>query len=208
MLTDHWPELCPTSLPVYHRTPAPKLLLPRSLPSLGWQRGSSYTARHDPPGRAPFPFPHSPPGSPPPPSPSHPVLDSAGHLSNLPKVGTEGPTPLEDGEADSASPLAARAPIPDQPTAATETAVELKFLTISVQKAGANNPSLVDIITMLDQHTPDFLLLTEFPLPPHSGALRHALRNRGYQIRHTPVNAPFQPEGLPEARLPEHIVHP
>jgi len=26
-------------------------------------------------------------------------------------------------------------------------------------------------------------------------------------IHHTPANVPFQPEGLPEARLPEHIVH-
>ena len=27
-------------------------------------------------------------------------------------------------------------------------------------------------------------------------------------IHHTPAKAPFQPEGLPEARLPEQIVHP
>jgi hypothetical protein len=87
-------------------------------------------------------------------------------------------------------------------------AVELRFLTINVQKAGANNPSLVDIITMMDQHSPDFLFLTKTPLAPHSGALRQALRNRGYRIHHTPVNALFQPESLPEARLPEHIVHP
>jgi len=33
----------------------------------------------------------------------------------------------------------------------------LRFLTINAQKAGANNPSLVDIITMLDRHSPDFL---------------------------------------------------
>jgi hypothetical protein len=35
MLVDHWPSLRPASLPVYHRTPATALLLPKSLPSLG-----------------------------------------------------------------------------------------------------------------------------------------------------------------------------
>jgi hypothetical protein len=60
----------------------------------------------------------------------------------------------------------------------------------------------------MDQHSPDFLLLTETPLAPQSETLRRALRNRGYRIHHTPANAPFQPEAIPEARLPEHIVHP
>jgi len=207
MLKNHWPELRPASLPAHRRTMAPTPLLPRSLPCLGWQKNSSHKIRHDPTKRVPFPLPHSPPGSPSPPSPGHLEPSHVGHLSNLPKVGIEGPTPPEDGDTTIASPLAARGPTPDQPTASTETAVELKFLTINVQKAGINNPSLVNIITMLNQHFPDLLLLTETPLPPHSGALLHALRNRGYRIHHTPVNAPFQPEGLPEARLPEHIVH-
>ncbi len=88
------------------------------------------------------------------------------------------------------------------------TGVELKFLTINAQKAGANNPSLANIATMLDQHSPDILLLTETPLPPHSGALLHVLRNRGYRIHHHPPNAPFQPDGLPEARVHGHVTHP
>jgi len=102
------------------------------------------------------------------------------------KGGTHGPRPplvWEAKHTSTASPLAARAPTPDRSMAFTATAVELKFLTINVQKTGANNPSLVDIITMLDLHSPDFLLLTETPLPPQSGALRQALRNRGYRIQ-------------------------
>ena len=68
---------------------------------------------------------------------------------------------------------------------------------------------MVDVITMLDKKSPDFLLLTETPLPPppHSGALLQALRNRGYKVHHHPSNAPFQPDGLPEARLPDHITN-
>ena len=133
-----------------------------------------------PPRRAPFPFPHYPPGSPSPPSPCPPGLGFVGHLSILPKAGPKGPIPPSDGDTFTASPRTDRAPIPDHFTSSTTAAVELKFLTINVQKAGANSPSLVDIITMLDHHSPDFLLLTETPLPPHSRALRQALRNRGY----------------------------
>jgi hypothetical protein len=40
---------------------------------------------------------------------------------------------------------------------------------IKTQKAGANSPSLVDIGTMLDQQSPDFLFLTETPMHPHHG---------------------------------------
>ena len=61
---------------------------------------------------------------------------------------------------------------------------------------------------MVDAHSPDFLLLTETPMHPHSGALLHALRNRGYKVHHHQVNAPFHPDGLPEARLPAHLTHP
>jgi len=43
---------------------------------------------------------------------------------------------------------------------------------------------------------------------PHSGALLHALRDRGYRVHHHPPIASFQPGGLPEARLPDHITHP
>ncbi len=79
-------------------------------------------------------------------------------------VGQDGPTYTKDGDTATSAPLTARAITPDQPTNLTGTATELKFLTIYVQKAGANNPSLADIITMIDQHSPDFFLLTETPL--------------------------------------------
>ena len=92
--------------------------------------------------------------------------------------------------------------------ASTKTDVELKFLTINVHKTGANSPSLVDIITMLDQHSPDFLFLTETPMHPHCGTLLHTPRNWGYTTHHHPTNAPLQPDGLPEARLPNQITHP
>jgi hypothetical protein len=55
MLKDHWPELRPTSLSVYHRTKALPPPIPRSLPSLGLKRDSSHMIRHDPPKEA-----HSP----------------------------------------------------------------------------------------------------------------------------------------------------
>jgi hypothetical protein len=172
MLKDRWHELRPASLPVYNRTMAPPPLLPRSLPKLGWKRNSSHMIRHDPPQRAPFPFTHSPPGFPSPPNPGHPGPGSVEHLSTLPKVGPEGPIPPKDGDTPTPSPRTARAPTPDHYTASTTTTVELKILTINGQKAEANSPSMVDIITMLDYHAPDFLLLTKTWLPPHSGLLR------------------------------------
>ena len=67
---------------------------------------------------------------------------------------------------------------------------------------------MVEIVTMMDQHSPAFLFRTETPMHPHSGALIHALRNRGYRIHLHPSNVPFQPDGLPEARLSDHITHP
>ena len=52
-----------------------------------------------------------------------------------------------------------------------------------------------------------FFFLSDNQMHPHSRALLHALRNRGYMIHHHPYNAMFQSEGLPEARLPDHITH-
>ena len=43
---------------------------------------------------------------------------------------------------------------------------------------------------------------------PHCGALLHVLRNREYRVHYHPVNAPFHPDGLPEARLPVQLTHP
>ena len=48
--------------------------------------------------------------------------------------------------------------IPESPSAANLEDIGLTFLTINEKKAGTNNPSLDDIITVLDQHSPDFLI--------------------------------------------------
>ena len=50
------------------------------------------------------------------------------------------------------------------PTIASPTTTNLTFITINAQKAGAQSPSLSDIVTMLDDHSPDILLLTETPI--------------------------------------------
>ncbi len=43
---------------------------------------------------------------------------------------------------------------------APPTATNLTLLTINAQKAGANSPSLSDVVTMLDDLSPDILFLT------------------------------------------------
>jgi len=123
MLKDHWFEMRPALLPVYHRTKAPPPPLPRSLSSLGWKRDSSHKIRHEPSKGAPFPFQHSPPGSPSQPSPGPPGPSSVGHRSTLPKEGPEGPIPPSDGDTFPASPQTDRAPTPDHSTASTTSAV-------------------------------------------------------------------------------------
>ncbi len=45
------------------------------------------------------------------------------------------------------------------------TNTSLTLLTITAQKAGPNSPSLLDIVTILDEHNPDVLFLTETPQP-------------------------------------------
>jgi hypothetical protein len=84
----------------------------------------------------------------------------------------------------------------------------LSFLTLDAQKAGPNNPSLVDIVSLLDSQTPDFLLLTETPLLPNNKALTHILRKRGYKIHDNTTKAPSPPGTLLEARLLAHLTHP
>jgi hypothetical protein len=83
----------------------------------------------------------------------------------------------------------------------------LSFLTLNVQKTGSTNPSLSDIVSLLDLHTPDFLVLTETPSLPYNGALTQVLRNMEYNIHYNPVHAPTPPDTLPEARLPTHLTH-
>ncbi len=72
---------------------------------------------------------------------------------------------------------------------------------------GTNSPSLTDMVTLLDRHTPDVLLLTETPTLPLQGALTQVLCNRGYKTHYHPVNAPSPMDTLPEARLPTHTTH-
>jgi len=84
----------------------------------------------------------------------------------------------------------------------------LTFLNLDAHKAEAISPSMADIITVLDQHTPDFLFVTETPLHPHSGALVHRLRNWGIRLHCHSSIAPSHQDVLPEAHLPTHLTHP
>jgi len=93
------------------------------------------------------------------------------------------------------------------PTQGALPAEQLSFLTFNVQKVGSISTSLTDIVSILDFRTPDFLLLTETPPLPHSGALTHTMRNQGYKIYYYHVNAPTPPDTLPETRLPTHLTH-
>jgi hypothetical protein len=63
------------------------------------------------------------------------------------------------------------------------------------------------MVTLLDRHTPDVLLLTETPLHPHQGALTQVLRSRGYKTHSHRVNIPSPKGTLLEARLPTHTTH-
>ena len=84
---------------------------------------------------------------------------------------------------------------------------EITILTLNTQKMGTNSPLLTDMVTLLDRHTPDVLLLTETPTLPHQGAPTQVLRNRGYKTHYHPINTPFPKDTLPEARLPTHTIH-
>jgi len=94
-------------------------------------------------------------------------------------------------------------PLTPGPPAATI----LTLLTINAQKARANSPSLADIVTMLDDHSPDILFLTETPHHTRSGALKQVLRNRDYCTHYHPANAPSPPDLIPEARIPAYLTH-
>ena len=52
---------------------------------------------------------------------------------------------------------------------------DISILTLNTQKAGYNSPSLTDLVTTLDLHKPDILLLIETPMHPYHGALAHIL---------------------------------
>ena len=179
---------------------------------MGWAPDPTFVIRTDPLKGASYPFPHSPPGSP------HPEEDREPRSEGqTPTPGT--PTQREEGTGgthNSRSPTHGGTRLSpswstDTPSDTTLTPVvdsthtSLKFLTINAQKAGPNSPSLSDIVTILDEHNPDVLFLTETPQHSRSGALAQVLRNRGFHIHYHPANAPSTPETLPEARTPAHL---
>jgi hypothetical protein len=216
MLVDHWPTLRPPSLPIPAKIGTLFHPLPGSLQTFGWRLDPNYKIRHDPPPRAEYPFEYSPPIS--------PLGDLEPLLANQSPAPT-GPfaSPFENLSLGSLAPsggpssppvtLAAAPNVPaklaESPHSLRALPVEqLSFLTLNVRKAGRNSPSLEDIISLLDLHTPYFVPLTETPLLPCSGTLTHMLRNVGYKIHYHPINAPSPPDTLPEARLPDRLAHP
>jgi hypothetical protein len=180
-----------------------------------WKPIPTYVIRHDPPAETLYPFSHSPPGSPPPLGVS--TIPACGQSPTLPReTSLRDNDPMEYSSDVSANtrvptifhgnpthPDSARAPDPVSPVDTL-----ISFLTINAQKVGANSPSLTDIVTMLDDHSPDIIFLTETPLHSRSGALTHVLRNRGYTIHYHPANAPSPTDTLTDARTPGHLTHP
>ncbi len=63
------------------------------------------------------------------------------------------------------------------------------------------------MVSLIDLHTPNFLLLAETLSLHNDGALTHTLRNRGYTMYYQPINAPTPPDALPEARFSNHLTH-
>ena len=53
-------------------------------------------------------------------------------------------------------------------------------MNLNKQKAGSHNPSLWDIISVIDRNIPDFLLLAETPSYPRNMAMSQTMRNREY----------------------------
>jgi hypothetical protein len=78
---------------------------------------------------------------------------------------------------------------------------------LNTQKAGRKSPSLPDMVTLIDIHTPDVHLLTETHMQPHQGSLTQILRNIGYKTHYHPLNIPSPKGTLPEARLPFYTTH-
>ena len=76
---------------------------------------------------------------------------------------------------------------------------KISILTLNTQNGRYNSPSLTDMVTILDLHSPDILLLTETPMHPHQGALTHVFSNKGYKTHYNLVNSPSPKDTLPEA---------
>jgi len=214
-LKDYWPTFIPASLSVRPPGEPRPLLLPRSLPSMGWKPDPTFVIRRDPIKEASYPFPHSPPGSP---HPEDELMSSTNGQPPTPsgKSARQGIDPIE--APSSAGPshkdnftipqgefVTSGAALPLTHVPPTNTI--LTFLTINAQTAGTNSPSLSDVVTMLDDHSPDILFFTDTPLHTRSGVLLHVLRNRGFRIHYHKSNALSPPDTLPEARIPAHLTH-
>ena len=101
------------------------------------------------------------------------------------------PTTLEPSPNSGLPPTPAAEHTPGQPREEETTPhTELIFLTHNTPKMGNITSSLTGMGTMIDLHTPDFLLLTETPMLPHHGALTQVIHNRGYKIHYHQGNAP------------------
>ena len=162
---------------------------------------------------AAYPFDHSPPISPGQGNMPHTPLPAS--PTGDPKT-SDSPTTSERVTATSDSHPRERPP-PLTPPAGTGVhphlpappppMTEKTILTLNTQKMEKNSPSLTYIVTLLDQHTPDVLLLTETPSLHRQEALTHVLCNKGYKTHYHPVNALSPKDTLPEARLPTHSTH-
>jgi len=181
MLVDHWPTLRSPSLSIPAKIVTILPLLPSSLHTFGSRLDPNYKIRHVPPPRAEYPFEYSPPNSPlrdleptladQSPTPKGPSASPYENLSprSLAHNGSLGPPPVILATAPKVPAQPAESPHPLR-ALSTE---QLFSLALHVRKAGLNNPSLVDIVSLLNLRTPYFILLKETPLLPNSGATTH-----------------------------------
>jgi hypothetical protein len=84
---------------------------------------------------------------------------------------------------------------------------KITILTLNLQKVGNTSFSQTHMVTLLDLHTPDALLLTETPLHPHKGELTQILRNKRHKTHYHSMNTPSPKGTLPDARLPIQTTH-
>jgi hypothetical protein len=194
-LPAHWPTLIPQSLPI---RPAPRPVLPsqpNNLHNYGWKPDPNFRIRIHTPPHADYPFEYPPTTTP-----------RVAHFQNstvsiTPPVETVTPEDIAQDDQwlphePDLNPCGTPHPAPQGPDThllhptVPPPATDISILTLNIQKAGHNSPSLTDLVTILDLHKPDILLLTETPMHPHQGALTQALCNRGYKTHYNLVNSP------------------
>jgi hypothetical protein len=166
----------------------------------------------------PFPFPHSPPGMPSQRHTTSPstISDPPHYPEDTPSQGPASPessdllsTQFQDAhltQGNIHNPDADKL-LGTDPSAEKSTHTLITFLTLNGKKAGANNTSLTDVVTPLENNDPDVLFLTKTPPHQRSGPLTHVLRNRGYYMHHHPSNAQSPSDIQPEARIPARLTH-